>query len=129
QVFWDAPLLVPGTAPRVRPTAPGEASDRNPGLPRKPEEIRRATARFQVTSCSLKSDGARLEITFPGLVMGSFAGDLRFTVYRGTSLLRMEAIAKTDEPSVAYKYDAGLKGLRDRKSTRLNSSHEWISYA
>ena len=36
QVFWDAPLLVPGTAPRVRPTAPGEAADRNPGLPRKP---------------------------------------------------------------------------------------------
>jgi hypothetical protein len=28
----------------------------------------------------VKSDGARLEITFPGLSMGVFAGDLQFTV-------------------------------------------------
>ena len=42
----------------------------------------------------MKTDGARLEVTFPGLSMGIFAGDLRFTGYRGTNLLRMEAIAK-----------------------------------
>ncbi len=121
QVFWDAPLLVPGTAPRVRPTAPGEAADRNLDLPRKPEEIRRAAASFQATGCTAKSDGSRLEITFPGVSMGIFAGDLRFTVYRDTSLLRMEAIAKTDEPSVAYKYDAGLKGF----STDLTPRVTW----
>ena len=48
---------------------------------------------------------------FPGLSMGIFAGSLRFTSYQGSNLLRMEAIAKTDEPSVAYKYEAGLKGF------------------
>ena len=53
----------------------------------------------------------RVEVTFPGLSMGIFAGDLRFTSYRGTNLFRMDAIAKTDEPSVAYKYEAGLKGF------------------
>jgi hypothetical protein len=121
QVFWDAPLLVPGTAPRVRPTAPGEAADRNPGLPRKPEEIRRAKASFHAQSCTVKTDGRRLEITFPGLTMGIFAGDLRFTAYRGTSLVRMEAVAKTDEPSVAYKYDGGLKGF----STQLTPRVTW----
>jgi len=121
QVFWDAPLLVPGTAPRARPTAPGESDSRNPGLPRKPEEIRRATATYHATGCRLKTDGARLEITFPGMSMGIFAGDLRFTVYSGTTLLRMEAIAKTDEASVAYKYDAGLDGF----STDLTSRVAW----
>ena len=119
QAFWDAPLLVPGTASRVRPTAPGEAAERNPGLPRKPEEIRRASATYNATGCRLKTDGRRLEITFPGLSLGIFAGDLRFTVYSGTTLLRMEAIAKTDGPSVAYKYEAGLDGFSTNLTTRV----------
>ena len=97
--FWDAPLMIPG--------APGTNLD----LPRKPEEIRRAWARFDATGCEVKTDGARLEVTFPGLEMGIFSGQLRYTVYRGTNLLRQEAIARTSEPSVAYKYMGGLKGL------------------
>jgi len=52
-----------------------------------------------------------LEISFPGLSMGIFSGKLQFTVYRGANLLRQEAIAKTDEPSVAYKYEGGLGGF------------------
>ncbi len=36
---------------------------------------------------------------------------MQFTVYRGANLLRLEAIARTDEPSVAYIYEGGLKGL------------------
>ena len=102
--FWDAPLVVPGLAD-------GQREGRVFGLPRKPEEIRRARASFATMSCSVKTDGARLETTFPGLTLGIFSGSLRFTVYRGTNLLRMEAVAKTDEPSVAYKYEAGLKGF------------------
>ena len=91
---------------------PGRATaTQMPPLPRKPEEIRRADATFNTTGCSVKTDGARLEVTFPGLSMGIFAGSLQFTVYRGTNLIRMDAVAKTDEPFVAYKYDAGLKGF------------------
>ena len=77
----------------------------------KPEDIRRASSSFKTTSCSVKTDGARIEVKFNGLSMGIFAGDLQFTAYRGTNLLRMDAIAKTNEPSVAYKYDAGLSGF------------------
>lgn len=102
--FWDAPLVVPGLAE-------GQREGRVFGLPRKPEEIRRASAAFTTTTCSVKTDGARLEVDFPGLTLGIFGGSLRFTVYRGTNLVRMEAVAKTDEPSVAYKYEAGLTGL------------------
>ena len=62
-----------------------------------------------------------LERYFPGLTMGIFSGDLRFTVYRGTNLLRMDALAKTAEEWVAYKYDGGLKGF----STDLMSRVAW----
>lgn len=85
-VFWDTPL-------------------------NRPSEVRRFAASFHADRCEVKTDGARLEISFSGLEMGVFAGRLQFTVYRGANLLRQEAIAKTEEPSVAYKYEAGLKGL------------------
>ena len=107
RAFWDAPLVVPG-------------SERtNLDLPRSPDEIRRAVSSFQSSGCAVKTDGARLEITFPGLSLGIFSGRLQFTVYRGTNLLRMEAVAKTEEPSVAYKYNAGLKGFATGPTSRV----------
>jgi hypothetical protein len=115
--FWDAPLMVPGTG--------------SIGLPRKPEEIRHAWASYHASSCEVATDGLRLEINFPGLDMGIFKGQLRFSVYRGTNLLRQEAIAKTDEPSVAYKYLAGLKGFAIGDSTRViwrDPARAWQEY-
>src|SRR5262249_9553078 len=85
-VFWDAPL-------------------------NHPDEVRRSSAIFRSDRIQVRTDGARLEVFSPGLLMGAFSGGVRFTVYRGTNLLRVEAIAKTDEPSVAYFYRGGLKGL------------------
>ncbi len=107
KAFWDAPLRVPGSA------------NTNPGLPRSESEIRRAASSFQTTACSVKSNGGRLEVTFDGLTLGIFAGELRFTVYRGTNLVRQEAMAKTQEPSVAYKYEAGLKGFAIEPGRRV----------
>ena len=144
--FWDAPFVIPGV-PEPAPARaggpargrgqPGPASQSEPaarrgsvppgpegrvyGLPRKPEEIRSADAKFQASSCSVTTDGARVEVNFPGLSMGIFSGSLRFTSYRGSNLLRMEAIAKTDEQSVAYKYEGGLKGF----STALTPRVTW----
>jgi len=85
-VFWDAPL-------------------------NNANEVRRFKASYHAGRCEVRTDGARLEISFPGLTVETFSGGLRFTIYRGTNLLRLEAIAKTDEPSVAYIYQGGLKGL------------------
>jgi hypothetical protein len=107
KAFWDAPLVVPGR------------ENTNPGLPRKPEEIRRANSRFDTKGCKVKTDGARLEISFPGLSLGVFSGNLQFTVYRGTNLLRQEAVAKTEEPSVAYNYAGGLKGFQVAQAPRV----------
>ena len=51
--------------------------------------------------------------------MGIFSGDLRFTAYRGTNLLRMDALATTKEEWIAYKYEAGLKGLSTDLTPRV----------
>jgi hypothetical protein len=113
--FWDAPLFVPP------PPAPGrgQGAARTLGPPRTASEIRRASASFKSTSCSVKTDGATLEVIFPGLSMGVFAGDLRFTVYRGTNLIRMDAVASTNDDWVAYKYDAGLSGFSATEDARV----------
>jgi hypothetical protein len=104
--FWDAPLFIPEPLPAGR----GQTS-RTLGPPRTAAEIRRASASFNSSSCAVRTDGASLEVTFPGLSMGIFAGNLRFTAYRGTNLIRMDAVASTSEPWVAYKYAAGLSGF------------------
>jgi hypothetical protein len=93
-VFWDAPL-------------------------NHPEEVHRSTASYKADRMEVRTDGARLEVSFPGLSMGVFSGGLRFTVYRGTNLLRLEAVAKTDEPSVAYIYRGGLKGFSSETLPRI----------
>ena len=121
--FWDAPLHVPGTEP-------GRAQN-NPGLPRKPEEIQRAHAIYRAQGCTVKTSGARIEVTFPGVQLGVFSGQLQYTVYKGTNLIEQEIIAKTDEPSVAYKYDAGLKGLAIQPASRVvwrDVSNLWQDY-
>src|SRR5271169_4322212 len=118
--FWDAPLVVPGRA------------GTNMDLPRKPEEIRKTWANYHATGCQVTTDGSRIEVSFPGLEAGIFSGSLQYTVYRGSNLLRQEAIAKTSEPSVAYKYVAGLKGFSIADDSRVvwrDTARGWQQYA
>ncbi len=118
--FWDAPLDLYQGAPRAGnnpPPAGGVANQ--PGLPRKPDEVTRAVATYQAKSCEVKTDGTRLEVVFPGMLLGVFTGSLQFTVYKGTNLVRMEAVAATTRPSVAYKFDAGLAGLTLQPGSRV----------
>jgi hypothetical protein len=118
--FWDSPLMVPGR------------KGTNLGLPRTPEEIRRSWATYSLTGCQVKTDGARIEVTFPGFTAGIFSGALQYTVYRGANLLRQEAIAKTNEPSVAFKYVSGLKGFTiadDKKVVWRDTARGWQHYA
>ena len=117
--FWDAPLVVPGGH---------DTTD----LPREADEIQRASASYQSRTCRVTSSGARVSVTFDGLTLGVFAGGVEFTAYKGSNLLRQEAIAKTEQPSVAYIYKAGLKGFSIHDDTRLmwrDSARQWQHYA
>ena len=119
KVFWDAPLNVPGLA------------GVNPGLPRDPGEVTRSDVEYAVTGCRVRRDGIRLEISLDGLKLGSFEGQLRFTVYKGANLVRQEAAAATARPSVAYVYRAGLAGLSAHDYERLrwrDIARDWQHY-
>jgi hypothetical protein len=96
--FWDAPLAVPGTI---------SATD----LPRYPWEITRGTVSYHTTGCTVTSKGERVSVDFSGLTLGIYSGYLQFTAFKGSNLLRQEAIAKTEEPDRAFIYKAGLKGF------------------
>ncbi len=120
-VFWDAPLSIPGTQ---------DGHLVGPG--RTPDEVRRASVSFNSGSCRVASEGDRVSVIFDGLTLGIFAGDLQFTAYKGSNLLRQEAVAKTDAPDVAYIYKAGLKGIALHPDTKLvwrDTSQVWQQYA
>ena len=117
--FWDDPLVVPG------------GGTNSAYLPRKNEEIRRDGAAFHTAACRVTSEGARESVSFDGLSLGIFAGEVRFTVYRGSNMLRQEAVAKTDAPDVAYIYKAGLKGFAIGENTKVvwrDTARAWQKY-
>src|SRR3954469_5700056 len=122
--FWDAPLDL--SAPNGRggnpPPAAGVANQ--PGLPRKSDEITRASATYRVTSCSVKTDGARAIVSFPGVTLGVFSGSLQYTIFKGTNLIEQDVLATTTRPWVAYKYHTGLRGL-----TTANARVAWKDIA
>ena len=123
EAFWDAPLYLEGSG--VRPPThatsipPMHGIFKQKGLPRTPDEVIRASATYKVQDCTVKNNGARLEITFPGVTLGVFDGRLQYDLFKGSSLIRQVVIAKTDRDSVAYKYDAGLKGLAIQPASRV----------
>jgi hypothetical protein len=117
--FWDDPLVVPG------------GGTNSAFLPRKSEEVRHDGAAFHTAVCRVASEGARESVSFDGLSLGIFAGEVRFTVYRGSNLLRQEAVAKTDAPDVAYVYKAGLKGFAIGDNTKVvwrDTARAWQKY-
>ena len=120
EAFWDAPLNVPGAEPAHNDCTPPQRGVLNqPGLPRSPDEITRATASYHAQNCSVKTNGARLEISFPGVQLGVFEGRLQFTIYRGSNLIRMEVVGVTHEPSIAYKYDVGVGSVAIAPQSRI----------
>ena len=119
--FWDAPLYVSDRPPEYRQSSipAAEPFANHPGMPRRAGEITRATAQFRSTGCAVRTNGARIEVTFPGVEAGIFSGRLQYDVFRGSNLVRQTLIATTDEPSAAFKYDAGLVGLPAGPSARV----------
>ncbi len=112
--FWDAPLYIDDKPPLSHKSSI-PASDpfaNHPGMPRKPEEINRSVALYNVSEARVTTNGSRIEIVFQGVEAGIFKGYLQFDVFKGSNLIRQMLVAKTNHPSAAFKYDAGLKGIR-----------------
>jgi hypothetical protein len=57
---------------------------------------------------SVTSQAGRVTVAAGNLVIEPFQGELRFTVYRGSRLVHVEAVVHTSEDSLAILYDAGL---------------------
>ena len=137
--FWDAPLdmSVPksnanGNFGGNPPPVEGLPGTDQPGLPRKAEEVQRSSAVYAVTGCAVTTDGARLTVSYPGVKLGVFDGSLQYTIFKGTNLIRQEVVASTKTPWVAYKYDAGIKGLAIGPASRAvwrDISNTWQSNA
>ena len=130
--FWDAPLnLEPLEDTRMNAIPPPKGVANQAGLPRKTEEVERASATFASRGCEIKTNGGRLEISFDGVQLGVFAGRLQYTIYKGTNLIKQEVVAKTEVDSVAYKYEAGLKGLPIQPASRVawrDVANTWQDY-
>jgi len=129
--FWDAPLYTDKEPPRSHTSSipAAEPFANHPGMPRNPEEINRATASYRVNSCSVRTDGIRLKIIFPGVEAGIFSGYLQYDIYKGSNLIRQMLVAKTDHPSAAFKYDAGISGnqLKDSRLVWRDLQNNWQS--
>ncbi len=131
--FWDAPLYVSDEPPRSHQSSiPAEETFANhPGMPRKAEEITRAIAVYQVVGCEVRTNGARIEVIFQGVEAGIFQGYLQYDFFKGSNLIRQMLVARTDHPSAAFKYDAGLQGLPVSSDSRLvwrDLSNRWQEY-
>src|SRR4029450_7224697 len=74
-----------------------------------PDGTRHARSDFPLPAATARSIGERVEIRCDGLRMGSFEGGLAYTFYPGSRLVHQEAVLTTNDPDVAYYYDAGLE--------------------
>lgn len=74
-------------------------------------EVETNLAQYDTRSYEVTRNGARTEIEFDGVTCRHFRGSFRVTVYDGSNLMRVELLATTDQPSVAYLYSGGLRGF------------------
>jgi hypothetical protein len=77
--------------------------------PAQPQGTRNFLQSFHPTAVTARTVGDRVELSFDGMQMGIFSGSMRYTFYPGSALLQQTAILETNEPNVAYTYDAGLQ--------------------
>ncbi|MBA3439257.1 MAG: hypothetical protein H0T92_05245 [Pyrinomonadaceae bacterium] len=85
----------------------------------RPHEVNEHFSRLIIEGSRVISEGRRLQVIIPGLWMGYFHGDLTFTFYADGNLVKQEAVVSTQEPDVAYYYDAWLTGCSTSQLDRL----------
>jgi hypothetical protein len=93
-----------------------------------PEGTRHIQATFTLRGAKARTIGDRVEVVFDGLRMGVFDGALAYTFYPGSRLIHQEAVLTTEEPDVAYYYDAGLDMAAPTFRTAGNNMRSEVAY-
>jgi hypothetical protein len=93
-----------------------------------PEGTRHVTGTLTLRGARARSVGERVEIFFDGLRMGSFEGGIAYTFYPGSRLVHQEAVLTTNDPDVAYYYDAGLDMAAPADRTAGNNMRSEVAY-
>ncbi len=93
-----------------------------------PEGTRHVQGAFMLRGAKARSIGDRVELVFDGMRMGSFEGAMSYTFYPGSRLIQQEAVLTTNDPDVAYYYDAGLDMSAPADRTPGNNMRSEISY-
>ena len=76
--------------------------------PAHPEGTRARQGALNLQSIRVERSGNRARVVLGGFRMGVFSGDLVYTFFPGSRLIRQEAALSTNVPDTAYFYDAGL---------------------
>ncbi|HYP13588.1 MAG TPA: DUF4350 domain-containing protein, partial [Bryobacteraceae bacterium] len=92
------------------------------------EGTRSFIGRLQPTAARAVTNGDRVEISFDGFQMGSFSGSVRYLFYPGSRLIQQAAVASTNDPDVAYFYDAGLRMAVPRDARPGNNMESEVTY-
>ncbi len=76
--------------------------------PAHPEGTQAWQGNLELKSIRAESAGNRVRVVCRGFRLGIFSGDLVYTFFPASRLIRQEAALSTDVPDTAYYYDAGL---------------------
>ena len=93
-----------------------------------PEGTRHVQGTFTLRGAKARTIGDRVELVFDGMRMGGFEGALSYTFYPGSRLIQQEAVLTTNDPDVAYYYDAGLDMAAPADRTAGNNMRSEIAY-
>ena len=97
--------------------------------PAAPGGTRSDLQRLHSTEATVRTVGDRLEVSFNGMELGIFSGDLRYIIYPGSSLIQQVAVLKTAEPDVAYTYDTGIQmAVEEDRSPGVNMASNIVYY-
>jgi hypothetical protein len=81
--------------------------------PGHPGGTRNFLGEFKPVAARARTVGERVELSFDGLHMGIFSGGITYVFYPGSRLVQQKAVVTTNEPDVAYYYNAGLRFTAD----------------
>ena len=123
-VFRRDPAKAPIAAVRVngrdvlrdaRPFYRAETGKRRKGWnaffdypPAHPEGTQAWQGRLALKSIRVEGVGNRVRVVCRGFRLGIFSGDIVYTFFPASRLIRQEAVLSTSVPDTAYYYDAGL---------------------